>query len=141
MSDTLAPRRPGVVTFVGVVLYIQAAIALVIGLSLIFDRERELLQEITGQDADFIQTTAIVELILAVLLFLVASAIMSGQKWARLLVAIVVGIRLAVVAYWIVTHLGGPFNWNAVIYAGFGIFVLWALYGNERSEEYFEGAM
>ena len=131
MSDTLAPRRPGVVTFVGVILYIQAAIAFVIGLSLVFDRERELLQELTGQDADFIQTTAIVELILAVLLFLVASAIMSGQKWAR----------LAVVSYWIVTHLGGPFNWNAIIYAGFGIFVLWALYGNAESDEYFEGAM
>ena len=139
-SVSMPTQRPGVVTFVGIVLYIQAAIAAIIGVALLFDREREALQELTGRESDFLISTAIVELIIAVLLFLVASALMSGAKWARLLVAIVVGIRLAVVGYWLVTHLGGAFNWNAVIYAGFGIFVLWALYGNDKSEAYFEGA-
>lgn len=139
MSETMTVRRPGVVTFVGVVLYIKAVIAAVIGIGLLFDREREALQEITGRDSDFLTTTAIVELVLAVVLFLVASAIMSGAKWARLAVAIVVGIRLAVVTYWLITHLGGAMNWNAIIAAGIGIWVLWALYGNDRSEVYFEG--
>ena len=94
MSETLTTQRPGVVTFVGVVLYIKAVIAVVIGLALLFDREREALQELTGRDADFLVGTAIGELIVALLLFLVASAIMSGQKWARIAVAIVVGRQL-----------------------------------------------
>ena len=140
MSETMTTSRPGVVTFVGVVLYIKAAIALVIGLALVFDREREFLQEISGQDSDFITATAITELILAVLLFLVASAIMSGAKWARLAVAIVVGIRLVVLSYWLITHIGGGLHWNAIINAGIAIFVPWALYGNDRSQAFFEGA-
>ncbi|MGI9586430.1 MAG: DUF7144 family membrane protein [Acidimicrobiia bacterium] len=141
MSGTMsATPRPGVVTFIGIVLYIQAAIAAIVGIALLFDREREALQELTGRDSDFIVSTAIVEIVIAILLFLVASAIMSGAKWARILVAVVVGIRLVVVGYWLVTHLGGALNWNAVIYAGFGIFVLWALYGNDKSDAYFEGA-
>lgn len=139
MSETMAGRRPGVITFVGVVLYIKAVIAAVIGIALLVERNSSELQEAIGQDADFLLWSAIVELALAVLLLLVASAIMSGAKWARLAVAIVVGIRLAVVAYWLITHIGGAINWNAILSAGIGIFVLWALYGNDRSEAYFEG--
>jgi hypothetical protein len=44
-----------------------------------------------------------------------------------------------VVAYWMITHLGGGIQWNALINAGFGIFVLWALYGNAESERFFRG--
>ena len=75
----------------------------------------------------------------AVLLFLVAGALMSGAKWARLAVAIVVGLRIAMAAYWMITHLGGGLQWNALLAAGFGIFVLWALYGNDQSDAYFAG--
>jgi len=137
MGETLTVRRPGVVTFVGVVLYIKAAIAAVIGIALLIDRDN--LEDVTGQSSDALLTTAIVELILAVLLFLVASAIMSGAKWARIAVAIVYGIRIAVASWWMITHLGGGFQWNAILQVGVGIFVLWALYGNEQSQEYFEG--
>lgn len=139
MSNTLTARRPGVVTFVGFVLYIKAVMAAVIGIALLLEKNTSELQSITGRDGDFLQTTAFTELIVAVLLFLAASAIMSGQKWARLVVGVVVTIRLAVVAYWMVTHIGGGLHWNALLSAGIGIWVLWALYGNDESEDYFEG--
>jgi hypothetical protein len=137
MGETMTVKRPGVVTFVGVVLYIKAAIAAVIGIALLIDRGQ--LEEVTGQSSDALLVTAIVELILAVLLFLVALAIMSGAKWARLAVAIVYGIRIAAASWWMITHIGGPFQWNAIIQIGVGIFVLWALYGNDKANEYFEG--
>ena len=38
-----------------------------------------------------------------------------------------------------ITHVGGGLQWNAIISVGIGIFVLWALYGNDKSEAYFEG--
>lgn len=139
MSSTITARRPGVITFVGVVLYIKAVMAAVIGIALLFEKNTSELQSITGRDGDFLQATAFTELVVALLLFLAASAIMSGQKWARMLVAIVVTIRLAVVAYWMVTHIGGGLHWNAILSAGIGIWVLWALYGNEESQDYFEG--
>lgn len=95
--------------------------------------------EATGRDGDYILGTAIGEFIVAALLFLVASAIMSGAKWARLVTAIVVGLNIAVVSWWMITHFGGGLQWRALITVGLGIFVLWALYGNDQSEAYFEG--
>ncbi len=94
---------------------------------------------VTGRDSDWLTGTAVGEIIMAVLLFLVAAAIMSGAKWARLAVAIVLGIRMAVAVYWMIVHFGGGLQWNALLTVGIGIFVLWALYGNDASERYFEG--
>jgi len=139
MATSMSVRRPGVVTFVGVVLYIKAAIALVIGIALLVEKNNSALLEATGRDGDYILGTAIGEFIFAALLFLVASSIMSGAKWARLASAIVVGLRIAVASWWMITHVGGGLQWNALMSVGIGIFVLWALYGNDQSEAYFEG--
>jgi hypothetical protein len=138
-TTTLAPARPGPVTFVGIVLYIKAALAVAVGLALIFERDNGQLQSVTGQGRDFLVGTAVGELFAALVLFLVGAAVMSGGKWARLLVAIVVGLRLASAVYWMVSHTGGGLQWNALILTGLGVFVLWALYGNEESAAYFEG--
>jgi hypothetical protein len=135
----MTDRRPGVVTFVGVVLYIKAAIALVVAIAIFFNRDNADFASITGRDSDWLTGTAVGELIVAVLLLLVASAIMSGAKWARLAVAIVIGIRMAVAVYWMIVHFGGGLQWNALLTVGIGIFVLWALYGNDASDRYFEG--
>jgi hypothetical protein len=132
--------RPGVLTFVGVVLYIKAVLAAVVALALVIERNNDELLSVMGQTSDTIWTVVIGEVIAAILLFLVASAIMSGVKWARVVVAIVLGIRLAFATYWMIAHIGGGLQWNAILSAGFAIFILWALYGNKDSEKYFEGA-
>ncbi len=133
--------RPGVVTFVGVVLYIKAILAAVVALALVIERNNDELLSVMGQTSDTILYAAIGEVIAAILLFLVASAIMSGAKWARLAVAIVLALRLGFATYWMIAHIGGGLQWNAILSAGIAIFILWALYGNKDSEKYFEGAM
>jgi hypothetical protein len=135
----MTARRPGVVSFVGIVLYIKAFMALVVAIAIFFNRDNADLAQITGRESDWLTGTAVGELIVAGLLFFVAWAIMSGAKWARLAVAIVMGIRMAVAVYWMIVHFGGGLQWNALLTVGIGIFVLWALYGNEASERYFEG--
>ena len=139
-SNTTVAMRPGVVTFVGVVLYIKAALAAVVALALVVERNNDELLSVMGQTSDTIWYAAIGEVIAAVLLFLVASAVMSGAKWSRVVVAIVLGLRLAFATYWMIAHIGGGLQWNAILSAGIAIFVLWALYGNKDSEKYFEGA-
>jgi hypothetical protein len=139
MSETMAPKRPGVLSFVGILLYIKAVIALVVGIALLVEKDNIALQDVSGRGSDFLTSTAIGELIVALLLFLVASSIMSGAKWARFAVALVVGIRLALLTYWMIAHVGGGIHWNALLSAAFAIFVLWVLYGNEESQQYFEG--
>ena len=139
MSDTALVRRPGVVTFVGIVLYIKAIMAVIVGIALLVERNNSLLLDATGRDGDYITGTAVGEFIAAALLFAVAWAIMNGYPWARIAVAVVVGVRIVLSVWWMITHFGGGLQWRALVTVGLGIFVLWALYGNDQSETYFEG--
>jgi hypothetical protein len=139
LTTSIATRRPGVVTFVGVVLYIKAAIAAIVGIALLVEKNNSALLEATGREGDYILGTAIGEIILAGLLFASAWYLMSGAKAARLVVAIVVGLRMVTATWFMITHFGGHMNWNAIIAVGIGVFVLWALYGHQESDAYFEG--
>ena len=141
MTMAGATRRPGPVTFVGVVLYIQAFIAAAFALVVFIERNNSDLQSVTGQSDSDLIVVAIVEAIIAVGLFLVASGIMSGAKWARELVAIVVGVRMVVAGWWMISHHAGGFLTAGLVTIGISIFVLWALYGHNESDAFYEGAM
>ena len=136
-----ARQRPGVVTFVGIVLYIQAFASAAYGLVALLERNNERMQLVTGQDSDALIVQSIVQLIVAVLLFLVASSIMSGTNWGRVLVAIVAAIQIVALTWILVTHHAGGFQTLGVVYIGIDIFVLWALYGHKESQEFYEGAL
>lgn len=138
MTTPTLVKRPGVVTLLGIVLYIKAAIALAVGVALLFERENPALLEATGRTSDEILIAAIAEFVAVLVLFAVASSILSGVKWARLVTAVVVGIRMAISAYWMISHTGGGMQWNALLTIGLGLFVLWALYADDQSEAYFE---
>ena len=134
-------KRPGTVTFVGVLLAIGAVLNAAIGIALIVEKDVEALQDIFGvTDPNVMVTTGVVELIIAGLLALVAWAIFSGANWARWAVAVVIGIRVAVAGWWLITHLDGGIHWNAILSIAFGVFILWALFGNKESSDYFEKA-
>ena len=139
MTGMLRESRSGVLTFVGIVLYIKAAIATVTGVAVLIERNDAAFQSTTGQTADELLILALAEFVVAMLLFAAASGIMWGAPWSRIFVAIVLGIRLIVATYWLITHTGGGMQWNAVISSGIAIFVLWALFGNEHSQRYFAG--
>ncbi len=81
--------------------------------------------------------TIIGEAIMAVLLFFVAAGLMRGSKGIRLLVAIVQGLTMALAMYVLVVHHVGGYMYRAVVSLFVGVFVLWALYGNEESDEFF----
>lgn len=134
-------RRPGVVTFVGIILYIQAFIALAFGAVAFIERNNEKLQLVTGNSDSDLIVFAIVEFIIAIALALVASGILSGAKWSRFLVAVVVGVRMVVAAWWMIAHHAGGFHTGGLITVGIGIFVLWALYGHKESDEFYEGSL
>ncbi len=134
-------RRPGVVSFVGIVLYIQAFVAAAFGIVALVERNNLELQIVTGQSDSDLIVLAIVELAFAVLLFLVAAGVMSGAKWARMLVAIVAGFRIVVMSWWMISHHAGGIHSAGIITILIYVFVLWALYGHKESEEFYEGAM
>ena len=59
MTTSVSVRRPGVVTFIGVVLYIKAVMALVVGIALLVERNSSALLEATGRDGDYLLGTSI----------------------------------------------------------------------------------
>ena len=136
----VAPR-PGVVTFIGVILYIQAFLAAVAAVAMLIWRDDVLdfLEKEGSPLSDGAMTGTIIgEAIVAVLLFVVANGIMRGSKGMRLFVAIVQGISMGAAIYVLVAHHVGGMVYRAVFSLFVGIFVLWALYGNDESERYFE---
>jgi hypothetical protein len=134
-------RRPGVVTFIAVILYIQAAIAVTATITMLIWRGPILdflEQEESPLSSGAFTGTIIAEALSAILLAMVASGLMRGSKGIRLFVAIVQGITMAFAIYILVAHHVGGYMYRAVFSLFVGVFVLWSLYGNEESDEFFE---
>lgn len=142
MSTTQVPtRRPGVVSFIGVILYIQGFLAAIAAISMLIWRNDVLdyLEEQGSPISDGAFTgTIIAEAVIAVLLIIVANGIMRGSNGMRLLVAIVQALSMASAIYVLVAHHVGGLVYRAVFSLFVGVFVLWALYGNDESDRFFE---
>ncbi len=134
-------RRPGVVSFIGIVMYIQAFLAVVAAVSLLIWRNDILdyLEKEGSPMSDGVFTGTIIgETVAAVLLFVVANGIMRGSKGMRLFVAIVQCFVMGVAVYTLISHHVGGYVYRGVFSLFIGVFVLWALYGNEESNRFFE---
>ena len=143
MSETMQPavRRPGVVSFIGVVMYVQGFLAAVAAVAMLIWRDDVLdflEREGTSLSDGAFTGTIIGEAIAAVLLIIVANGIMRGSKGMRLLVAIVQCFAMALAIYGLIAHHVGGYIYRGVFSLFLGLFVLWALYGNEESDRYFE---
>jgi len=143
-STNTAPSttaRPGVVTFIAVIMYIQAALAVIAGVSLIIWRNDVLdwlEQEGAPLSSGGLTGTIIAEFIAAALLFIAAAGLMRGSSGWRLVIAVVQGIAMALAVYTLVAHHVGGYVYRSVFTLFVGVFVLWALYGNDQSEQFFD---
>jgi len=134
-------KRPGVVTFIGVILYIQAALAAVAAI-MAFAYKSRLADAISDQSGvefsgDNLIWLGVIEAVMAVILFLVASGIMRGSRGYRAFVAIVEGFRMATAFFYMLWHHDGPWIESGIVTLLIGAFVLWALY-HEKADEFFE---
>ena len=140
-TEYAVARRPGVVTFIAVIMYIQAALAAIAGIALIIWKNdvQDWLEDQNAPLTDGALTGTIIgEFVAAVLLFLAAAGLMRGSKGWRMFVAIVQGIAMGFAVYALIAHHVGGYVYRAVFTLFVGVFVLWALYGNDESERYFE---
>jgi hypothetical protein len=132
-------RRPGVVTFVGIIIVVQGFLAAVAGIALIAFQGSDRLQEAVDQTGSALLATGIAELVSAALFLLVGFGILGGSNVARFLVVLVQGIGMALATWLLLTHHTGAYTTRALVTLLIGTFVLWALYGHRESDEYFEG--
>jgi hypothetical protein len=141
--STQAVRRPGVVTFVGVMILIQAFLnAVVAVVTLAFkDDVNEFLatQGGTASDAS-ITGIAVGAGIAALLLFLVGNGILRGSRGWRLFVVLVQAANMGYALYMMISHPHSAFVTSGLVTLLIGVFVIWALYGHKESEAFFESS-
>lgn len=141
-NQQTATRRPGVVSFIGIVLYAQAFMAAIATIALLIWRNdvADFLEEQGSPltSAGALSGTIIGEALVALLLFFVARGIMNGSKGFRLYVAIIQCVAMGLAIYTLIAHHVGGYVYRGVFTLFVGVFVLWALYGNEESDRYFE---
>jgi len=141
ITATTPTRRPGVVTFIGVILYLQGFLAAIAAAAMLIWRNDVLdyLEQEGSPLSDGAFTgTIIAEAIVAILFILVGNGIMRGSNGYRLFVALVQSLAMALAVYTLVAHHVGGYVYRGVFTLFVGIFVLWALYGNDESDRYFE---
>lgn len=130
-------RRPGMVTLIGILIYIQAAMAAVAAI-VTFSLSGSLrVQALVGLTTAGMVWTGIWEAIMAVLLFLVASGVMRGSDSFRLVVAVVIGVRMVTAVSLMLIHHSGGYLSSGIVTVLLGLFVLWGLYGYQPSDDYF----
>ena len=136
----MVARRPGVITFIAVILYIQAALAFVAGVSLLIWRD-EIVDWLEQEGAPLtdgaLTGTVIGEFVAFALLFLAAAGLMRGSSGWRMVIAIVQGVAMGFAVYTLIAHHVGGFVYRAAFALFVGVFVLWALYGNDESDRFF----
>jgi hypothetical protein len=140
-SPQAQPRRPGVVSFIGVILYVQAFLAAVAAVSLLIwrgDILDFLEKEGSPMSSGVFSGTIVGEAVTAVLLFIVASGLMRGSHGMRLFVAIAQLLSMSLAVYVLIAHHVGGYVYRGVFSLFIGVFVLWALYGNDESDRFFE---
>ena len=134
-------RRPGVVTFIAVIMYVQAALAAIAGISLLIWRN-DVLDWLEQEGAPLtdggLTGTIIGEFVAAALLLLAAAGLMRGSSGWRLVIAIVQSLAMALALYTLIAHHVGGLVYRSVFTLFIGVFVLWVLYGNDQSDRFFE---
>jgi hypothetical protein len=130
-------RRPGIVTFIGVIVVIQGFLAAVAGVVVIAFRDSDTIREATNQTANALTAAGIAELVAAGLYLLVGFGILGGNRVARFLVVLVQGIGMALATWLLLTHHAGGYTTRSLVTLLIGAFVIWALYGHQDSDEWF----
>jgi holin-like protein len=139
MSSTPAAgvRRPVGVTVIVVLLWIQGLFGIVGGLILFFERNNaDVIREVNASSGT-IGAPGIIVVIVGIATLLVAVLLAQGSNFARWLVAIISVVDLATAVYYFFA-LSSVVRDNAIIQALIAIIVLYFLFGERGSREFFE---
>ena len=132
-------RRPGIVTFVVILTFINAAVYAVGSLVAFFLYAADATAEDIGLDEQTLLITGISYALVAIAVLLVGVSLSKGSPNARALVAALMGVSIVVSLAVMILH-----HTSAYIGAGLGqilfaLFILWSLYGNDKAHDFFEG--
>jgi hypothetical protein len=134
-------RRPGIVTFIGVIIVVQGFLAAVAGVVVLAFNGSDRIQAASNQTSSALVGTGIAELVIGALYLAVGFGVLNGNRGSRFLVVLAQGIGMALATWLLLTHHAGGYSTRSLITLLIGTFVIWALYGHRESEEWFTGTI
>jgi len=138
MSSAPTPHvsRPGGITLLFVLGLIQGVSAIILGLVLVLDKSDENLINESGMTENTLLGTGIGIMIVGAIFVLLSFALRNGNNTVRWLFGIVTMAQVAG-GIWGLFALHGEQQLSAASSVTFGLVILWILFGNERTDEFF----
>jgi hypothetical protein len=137
-TRTYSHHRPFGVTLVVVLMFIQGIFEVLAGLGLLLERnDLDLQQHLSASDGT-LTALGILILIAGAVTILLATMLGRGSNFVRLLVGIVSAFNLGS-AVWGLIAFAGTGRLNSLFQAIVAGIVLYLLFGNRESQEYFAG--
>jgi hypothetical protein len=124
------------VTLIVVLAMIAGILQVAAGIFVIIDRHDARLRVDSAHTPDELLWAGIFAIIIGTIYILVASALSTGSRGARLIFGIIAVLNLAGGIYAALAY-SGEQRASGVVSAVFAAIVLWLLYGTERDREFF----
>jgi hypothetical protein len=139
MSTAVAGRgrRPGIITFLVVLAWLNAIIAFVFGLVVIVQRNDLGLQRDAGFNATELTVTGTTALIHGVVVFLIGYFLLKGSNTARAVAAVLAALAIAGYVWALIVIADSQILVQAILGILFWVLILWILYGYEPSRRFF----
>ncbi|MGD9957601.1 MAG: hypothetical protein AB7O74_15075 [Candidatus Nanopelagicales bacterium] len=132
--------RPGVISFIGYVMILQAAFGAVQGVvSIALRNEARVLDALGGVTSGQLVVAGSASLVMAAIFAILGFGLLRGSRVSRGLVAAVQILHVMVASWSMFTHHEGAWLFTGLLTVGVAVFVLWALF-NERSDAYYAAA-
>lgn len=128
-------NRPASVTFVVVLTWISAILAIAGGLFSVISPES--LVDAPGE-INQIRTEGFVSIIIGLITAMIASALGRGSKFARFLVSLLMVLRIVGSGIVFFLAFGSVFMWVALLNLVVALFILWLLW-NAKAGAFFSG--
>lgn len=141
MSDrnfsTTPPLIPVGVGFLVALGVVQGVFSVLIGLFVFLDRSDEVLQAHTALSSTQLGAIGVGAVIGGMIHVSLSLALKAGNQAVRLLFGVVALLNVSV-AFWGVVGTHAEQRFTAAVSMVIGLMVLWLLFGNQRSIEFFE---
>jgi hypothetical protein len=130
-------ERPGGITLLVVLGWIQGLLALAAGLFLVLDKNSQELQDKAEMSSDQLVSTGVAAMVFGGAVLILASMLGRGNSVVRWLFGLLVVVNVGI-GIWGLFGLHGEQQLSAALSVVFGLLILWLLFGPERTDRWFD---
>jgi hypothetical protein len=136
MTAAYPVRRPFLLSLVTILMIIGGALQIIAGVVLIIFNGNDDLQADSGESGGTLVTLGLIALVFGVIHIWFAGLLRRGSRFARAVVLVFEVLQI-IGAVWALIALHSQYRVNAIITIAIAVFVIWYLYGNQRSRAFF----